>query len=383
MDFPGVPRPRGRRPYKRSAGIARPPFDWGLLDAAFAAAHLGLWRLDLVTGRLECTPQCKANFGLPADAPFDYDALLGTIHPDDRPAIERAVRAALDQDATDRAEYRVVWPDGSLHWLLVSGRAIRAGHDTARTMAGTAMDITAIREADAERERLLTTLTHDLKTPLTSIKGRIQLARRRLRAGAGALVATLPDDLALIEQASDRMERIVFESLDTARIRLGQPLDLIHTPTDIVAVARRVVETHTARPPGRTIAVRTERAELHGPWDARRLEWLIASLVVNAITFSDPDTRIDLTIRTENDETAVLTVRDRGIGIPPAELPHVFERYYRASNARGYTRGPGIGLTGAKQIAEQHGGTIAIAPAESGGTHVTVRLPRRRRETAK
>ncbi len=72
---------------------------------------------------------------------------------------------------------------------------------------------------------------------------------------------------------------------------------------------------------------------------------------------------------------AVLAVQDQGIGIPAADLPHVFERFYRARNVSGRTPGTGLGLAGARQIVEQHGGTIAVESREGAGSTVTIRLP--------
>src|SRR5207245_6637344 len=97
----------------------------------------------------------------------------------------------------------------------------------------------------------------------------------------------------------------------------------------------------------------------------------------NAIKYSPEGGDITLTLRREEDgvgEWAVLTVRDQGVGIPPHEVPRVFERFYRASNVVGNIPGTGIGLAGVRQIVEQHGGSIAVESRERAGSSFTVRL---------
>src|SRR5207244_3336969 len=97
----------------------------------------------------------------------------------------------------------------------------------------------------------------------------------------------------------------------------------------------------------------------------------------NAITYSPGGGEIRVTVAREDvaEPWAVLRIQDAGIGIPPADLPRIFERFQRGSNVVGQIAGTGVGLAGAKQIVEQHGGTIAVESTEHVGTIITIRLP--------
>jgi two-component system, OmpR family, sensor kinase len=109
-----------------------------------------------------------------------------------------------------------------------------------------------------------------------------------------------------------------------------------------------------------------------------RIARVLANLLDNAFKYSPADAPVALSLiadRSDGGAWAVLTVRDNGLGIPPDDLPHIFERFYRGSNVRRHTGGNGIGLAGARQIVEQHGGTIDVTSQPGVGTLVTVRLP--------
>jgi signal transduction histidine kinase len=118
--------------------------------------------------------------------------------------------------------------------------------------------------------------------------------------------------------------------------------------------------------------------ELVARIDADRIERVLNNLIGNAIKYSPQGGAITVQIAREDDgddHWAVLVVRDSGLGIPAADLPHVFERYYRATNVRGRIQGTGIGLASVRQIAEQHGGSVTVESAEDAGSTFTVRLP--------
>jgi signal transduction histidine kinase len=117
-----------------------------------------------------------------------------------------------------------------------------------------------------------------------------------------------------------------------------------------------------------------------GDVDAVRLERVLANVLGNAIKYSPQGGPVTVGVdaRREGAESwAVITIRDQGIGIPAGDVPHVFERHYRAANAVGKFVGSGLGLAGAKQIVELHGGTITVISHEYAGTCFEIQLPLR------
>lgn len=229
------------------------------------------------------------------------------------------------------------------------------------------------------RDEFLSSVSHDLRTPLTSIRGMSQLMQRRLRRLTLEDEATYTQLLMSIDHAADRMNAMVEELLDVARIDAGQPLDLRREAVDLVALARRVADEQARVAGERSIDIETGMSAVSGYWDAARLERVLANLLSNAIKYS-PDTepitvRIDQTAGRAGDPLALLSVQDRGMGIPAGDLPYIFERFHRGANVRDRVSGVGIGLSGSKRIVELHGGTISIDSEAGKGTTVTIRLP--------
>jgi signal transduction histidine kinase len=128
------------------------------------------------------------------------------------------------------------------------------------------------------------------------------------------------------------------------------------------------------------LTFRSQVPELTGMWDAGRLERVLANLISNALKYSPNGGEIDVTVEQVDEEGrrwAVVKVKDSGIGIPAADLPHIFERFHRGANVSGRIPGTGIGLAAAQEIVEQHGGSISVQSREGDGSTFTVRLPAR------
>jgi signal transduction histidine kinase len=225
------------------------------------------------------------------------------------------------------------------------------------------------------RDQFLASIAHDLKNPLTAIKGYAQLLGRQAARSNGPGGDRLVQGLGKIDQMVARTIGQIDELLDVARLRASQSLELNTVPTDLVALVRSVVEQYQQAATGHRIRVETTADEILGVWDANRLERVLANLLANAIKYSEPGSDVEVLVGLDPEGAASLTVRDRGIGIPAVDLPRLFEPFYRASNAVGRKPGTGLGLAGARHIVEQHGGTIAVESAEGRGSTLTVRLP--------
>lgn len=223
--------------------------------------------------------------------------------------------------------------------------------------------------------------THDLKSPLSSLTlwmDTLEVLKPRLARSTDAQTAELLDEV--IDQMQTLLRRsvhMVDGVLDVVRLQAGRPLPFSPGEVDLMALARRALQ---GRPEGSDHVLRLESAasELWGQWDADRIARLLENLLANALKYSPVGSPV--TVRLGLEETggatwAVLEVEDRGIGIPDAELPHIFEPFHRARNVSSTTAGTGLGLWVCRTIVEQHGGTITIASREREGTTVTVRLP--------
>jgi signal transduction histidine kinase len=178
-----------------------------------------------------------------------------------------------------------------------------------------------------------------------------------------------------IQSSVSALSAQIEELHDATRLQAGRALDLFPRPTDLVALARECVLKHQPMSESHTLRVESDVPELVGTWDAARLERVLANLVANAIKYSPAGG--DVLVRVGRDaDSAVVSVTDRGIGIPAADVPHIFEHYRRASNVAGQIAGSGLGLAGARDIIRQHGGAITVESEEGRGTTFLVRLPR-------
>jgi PAS domain S-box-containing protein len=237
-------------------------------------------------------------------------------------------------------------------------------------------DVTERKRMEEERRAFLDAAAHDLKNPLGVINGQAQLLRRRLLRGAEP--PKLEAGISAILSAVERTTIIIDELLDVANLRAGQPLELRPAPTDLVALVRTSVDAHRVAAPWPPVRFETEVPELVGNWDPVRLERVMANLLSNATKYSADRGEVTVRVALEEDGTnpqAVLAVEDQGLGIPPDDLAHVFERFRRGGNVSGRIAGRGLGLAGARQIVEQHGGTIDVRSTEGVGSCFTLRLP--------
>lgn len=228
------------------------------------------------------------------------------------------------------------------------------------------------------RDRFLASVSHDLRSPLSAIQGYAQLAQRRVRQLPEPGAESLHRPLESIQLAVKRMTAALDELLDLAQLQIGHPLTLRRGLTDLVAITRRAVADQQADSTTPRIEVSTDLNNLIGFWDAARIERVLSNLLSNAIKYSPGGDDIQVTIRRRNageQEIAELQVVDHGIGIPEADLPHVFEPFWRAKNASQTFAGTGLGLPGSREVVEQHGGRISVQSREGEGSTFTVELP--------
>jgi signal transduction histidine kinase len=214
---------------------------------------------------------------------------------------------------------------------------------------------------------------------LTVVSLQAQFLRRATRAHTGC--SGTQDELAL---RVDRIERAVaqmagmLDELQYIRWIDQQPPSLECERTDIIELVRRVAEDRAEQSPDHLIRVHAQEAPLYGALDAARLERAIGNLIGNVVKYSPGGGEVAICIWREHayaDDHAVMSVRDSGIGIPEPDLPHIFKRFFRASNAVGHFNGAGIGLASVQSIVEQHGGTVNLESREGHGTTFIVRLP--------
>lgn len=234
------------------------------------------------------------------------------------------------------------------------------------------------QEAIQTRDQLMLTVSHDLKNPLSAIKGYANFLQRRVSRMDAPEAEWLDDGLVKIDTTTKKMSALLNEMLDFARLQAGQTLDLDQRSTDLIAVVSQTVAEYQQATEHHCIYVTASVPELVGLYDTARLERVLANLLANAIKYSPEGGEIMVEVEhtiQAGEYWAVINVQDRGLGIPPADLPHIFDPFRRAGNVLGRVRGTGMGLTIARRIVEQHGGTLTVTSVEGAGSTFTIRLP--------
>lgn len=227
-----------------------------------------------------------------------------------------------------------------------------------------------LSKQDETRRRFLADVSHELRTPLTVMRGEAEVA---LRLGNSADGMDVHDALAGVVEQSEHMSRLVDDLLFVARREAGEtPLALCNV--ELGAVLRRSISDATQLATDARILLdgdeTTLATRIHV--DPGRIHQLLMVLFDNALRYSPDNPEIRVNAHTATDGINV-SVQDCGIGIPSDELPHIFDRFVRGSNA--IPGGTGLGLPVAKAIATAHGGTLSIASHEGEGTTVTLLLP--------
>jgi K+-sensing histidine kinase KdpD len=238
--------------------------------------------------------------------------------------------------------------------LLYRARAERAAVERAE----------ALREADKLKDALLASLSHDLRTPLTTIKG---LAHE---------LQPLGDERTLIiEEQADRLNRLVTDLLDVARLDGGAlPLDIqVNAADDLLGA----VVQHVAGRPDRNrlkVALDDPSSLSLGRFDFVHSLRILANLVDNALKYAPVDTPVDVTGGLDNGEI-VFRVADHGRGIPPAERERIFTPFYRPVERSADVGSAGLGLSIARRLAEAQSGTLRYSDRQGGGAVFELRLP--------
>ena len=317
------------------------------------------------------------------------------IVPDDREWAVNYCVSCTNKLEDHQFEYRLQAADGRVVWMRDIVHVVTDAHGQPALLRGVMVDITERRQAEAERARLyeseraaraeaeaaitardefVAVVSHDLRNPLTAVKGQIQMVRRRAARGEIPTAEQLVDRLNTIEASVMALSAQIDELHDATRLQAGRPLDLVLRPTDLVELARDCVVRHQQMSETHRLHFETTVPTLMCTGDAGRLERVLANLLSNAIKYTPQGG--DITVQVVRDGNwGVVGVEDHGLGIPAADLPHVFERFRRASNVAGQIAGSGLGLAGARDIVGQHGGTISVQSVEGQGTTFVVRLP--------
>ncbi|MFO1293020.1 MAG: ATP-binding protein [Rubrivivax sp.] len=357
---------------------------------ATRAAGIGTWEFDPATSAAFWDEQMWRLRGLQRPATMaDMHERFAHVHPEDREIIRGAMIAAIDDDATQEYEFRVVWPDGQVRWLASRSIALRDEQGQRRRI-GANWDVTDRRAAeDALREReralaqsraksqFLARVSHELRTPLNAVLGFAQLLIGEEPAGDAAAGQRLRR-LEHIRSAGRHLLALIDDVLDLARIEGGelplelQPLALAPLVEGSLPLVQPLAQT-------RRLQLRTGALDQVVLADAKRLRQVLLNLLSNAIKYNREGGTITIDAHAEPGAACglevVLRVADSGRGMTEAQLQQLFQPFARLHADAEQIEGTGIGLAIAKTLIEHMGGSITVRSEAGIGSTFEVRLP--------
>nr|WP_253777089.1 HAMP domain-containing sensor histidine kinase [Goodfellowiella coeruleoviolacea] len=228
----------------------------------------------------------------------------------------------------------------------------------------------ALAESQERQRRLVADAGHELRTPLTSMRTNLELLLAAEKPGAPRLSAE--DKREIQEDVRAQLDELTTLIGDLVELAREDPPDVVHEPVDLVEVVERALDRARRRASDVEFDVVLQPWTLYG--DSSALERAVLNLLDNAVKFSPPGGTVRVELQQLGDGTAVINVADAGPGIAEADLPHVFDRFYRSSEARTLP-GSGLGLAIVRQVAQRHGGGAYAARSAQGGALLTIRLP--------
>lgn len=316
------------------------------------------------------------------DYPGTYH--LFTMDHEPYPPHELPLARAVERQETVTDElWRIQPPDGPE--VVAQGSAAPIWSEDGRQLGAvlSVRDVTAAYVMERQKDEFLSAIAHDLRTPLTSIRGRVQLLQRRLNdltpeEGHALRAVSLPSGLSAIDRSVAKMSQLINELLDVANSALGHAVWMQLQPVDLVDLIRRIAKDQEEIVGDRRIWVNAAVPTLITVVDSDRLARAFANLISNALKYGTAHEDVSITIdhqETGEESWARVAITDAGPGIPSSDLPYIFDRFRRGSNVLGRTSGMGIGLTVVRDIVERHGGHIRVESEEGKGSTFVVTLP--------
>ncbi|GAB2178620.1 ATP-binding protein [Dongia sp. agr-C8] len=416
-----------RRQYEARARLEELAESEGRLQTALGAGSLGSWTLDARDLSMTCSGTCRAHFGRSSDEAFPYDDLRRSVHRDDSARVEAALAHTLQTGADYAVEHRIVWPDGTEHWVDMRARALKDNFGRVTQLVGVTSDITARKRYDLERERLLDALAQEraaLSDLTANLEQRVKERTAALTAEVAAreraqeqllqsqkmetigqltggvahdfnnLLMAVMGNLQLLKKRfrdDERAQHLIAGALEGARrgasltqrmLTFARQQELKTTSADLVALVGGMQDL-LDRTLGPQIELRFDLPEglPAAQVDANQIELAILNLAINARDAMPSGGTICIAIDVQPPPTGKglvdpeylrLRLSDTGSGMDETTLKKAIEPFF---STKPTGKGTGLGLSMVHGLAVQLGGMLEIESTVGKGTTATLWLP--------
>ena len=348
------------------------------LKFAVDSAGLGTWDYDPQTKNVVWDKRCKEIFGIDRSVHFVMEDFLQTINEDDRVRVKNSIRETLDDKDSGEfdLEFRTAPIGGKIKWLKAKGRAYFNEDGIALRFIGTLLDITVQRLLDEatrdllnKKDEFISIASHELKTPITSLKAVLQMIERMITPSneMKQLHSFVQKGIKQVDKLSD----LIKDLLEVTKIQAGK-LELKMTNFKLDELIKECCTDSQVLSEKHQIIVEGEAITIYA--DRNRLEQVIINLISNAIKYSPDADKVVIKVAKAGNDIKV-SVTDFGIGIPKETLPFLFDRFYRVDEVSQRYSGLGLGLYISAEIVRRHHGDIGIYSTPGEGSTFWFTIP--------
>lgn len=341
------------------------------LEISQSAGHIGTYEIDLEKKTVYWSPELERLFGLkPGSFGGTRDAWFHFVHPDDKERLIQDRDRQLDESDEVEFEFRIIRADGEVRWIYSKGRYFRNKKGKLIKTVGINMDITERKRLERQKDEFLTIASHELKTPLTSIKAFVQILERYV------IRPEHPESksyLAKMDHQIDKLTKLVQDLLDVSKIQTGK-LDYNEDLFDLHEFIQEIVEEMQPLTDQHRLVYK-EKKKILLVGDKYRLGQVLTNFISNAIKYSPDGDKILISTHQEKD-TVTVSVQDFGIGIPEDKKKFLFQRFYRVMDKKRESfPGLGLGLYISSEIMKRQKGKVWFESEEGKGSTFSFSLP--------
>ncbi|TWR24705.1 response regulator [Mucilaginibacter pallidiroseus] len=324
------------------------------LKLAMDAANLGIWRSDWGTDNLFVSNIGRIMHGIPLDKSLSFDETLEVVVPEHRERFVQAIKSAVDTKGRFSEDYQIQpFHGGKRKWLNSTGKVELNENDEVVGVIGTLLDITESKEDNQRKDDFIGMVSHELKTPLTSMGGYTQMLQMHAKRSSDKFAE---EKLVKLGSQVKKMTTLINGFLNVSRLEAGkihlniQHFNLKELIEEAIDESQSSTGTHELTfEPCEGVTVNADRDKISS---------VLSNLIGNAIKYSPKTTIVNIGV-TSTEHNIVVSVKDEGMGIDSADLEKLFDRYYRVeSNLMQHISGFGIGLYLSTEIVNRHGGKI-------------------------
>jgi PAS domain S-box-containing protein len=335
------------------------------LEMAQKAAKMGIFEWNIQENRNTFSKEYRELWGKDIVILKDFET---SLHPDDRERVMDEIEKSFKKGAFF-CDFRIIKPDGSNCWIHSRAKLFYDEQKQPLAMVGINMDITESKILEQKKDEFISIAGHELKTPLTTVKGYMQLIEKHVNKGE---YNSIKKYLSIATRNIDKLNDLIYDLLDIGRIQSAKLIfdmadfDFDKLADDCINSMQAATDKHKIIRKGKTGRI------VNG--DRDRIEQVINNFLSNAIKYSPEEGDIEVTVSEENGKVR-LSVKDNGIGIPEEHQDKVFDRFYRVDdNIHNFT-GLGIGLYISQQIIRQHHGNVGVKSRPGEGSEFYFTIP--------